>query len=236
MQGENPNKNLHWKNKLDDLGNIPGETFGKEVAWNKLYERLRGKKENKKAIWYWIAAACLLFAFITTLINRYKNNPQPPASATSLGEPKTSASPIFSPEKNDQNETENINITTKNKTINASPHIEQADHRIMTRPMISKMILNDTINSSLITEAATKSLQIPNTSSNATVGPLAKQKLKVVHINELESPVIGSPPDMVRNTDKHSFKFIHPDEEVFAGPPVNTQSHGFIVISKPSSN
>ena len=87
-----------------------------------------------------------------------------------------------------------------------------------------------------MTENISNSLSVPSVSSNTIIPVPGKQKLKVVHVNELESPVIGSPPGIVKNTDKHSFKFIHPDEEVFAGPPVNIQSHGFIVISKPSSN
>ncbi len=235
MPGESLDKNFHWKNKLNELENVPGETFSKDDAWNKLYEHLQGKKGNKKVTWYWIAAACLLFVFITTLVNRYQHNPQPSASATSVQESKSPVRPLFSPGKNDQNETANINITTKDKTTNASHRMEQAGHRITTRPMISKMILNDTINS-LMTENISNSLSVPSVSSNTIIPVPGKQKLKVVHVNELESPVIGSPPGIVKNTDKHSFKFIHPDEEVFAGPPVNIQSHGFIVISKPSSN
>jgi hypothetical protein len=236
MPGENQNKIFNWKNKLAGLESIPDETFGKEDAWDKLYEHLQKKKGNKKLTWYWIAASFLLFGLVITLMTHSKKDLSSRASVTPIQKEKARVNSFIKPEKNDQTETVNANLTTKNKTTNTVFYNEQTEHRMVARPIAGKIILKDTVSFFLNTEAATKFLQIQNTDSNTAIALPAKQKLKVVHINELNSPVIGSPPDMVRNTDKHSFKFINPDEEVFSSPPVSTQSHGFIVITKPFSN
>ena len=40
---ENPNDDFHWKNKLENLESLPGETFNKEASWEKLHDRLQKK-------------------------------------------------------------------------------------------------------------------------------------------------------------------------------------------------
>ena len=75
MLNEKPNNDFHWKNKLEDLESLPGETFNKEAVWEKLHARLQPKAKNKRITWYWIAAACLFFAFfISFFISNKKEN------------------------------------------------------------------------------------------------------------------------------------------------------------------
>ena len=51
MLNEKPNNDFHWKNKLEDLESLPGETFNKEAAWEKLHERMQGKKSQHKKLY-----------------------------------------------------------------------------------------------------------------------------------------------------------------------------------------
>ena len=77
MSNENPNNTPQWRSKLDELEHFPGAAFNSDGAWDKLYGRLRGKKKSKKILWYWIAAACLLFGLAITLLNYHKSTTEP---------------------------------------------------------------------------------------------------------------------------------------------------------------
>src|SRR5450755_2342791 len=68
MLREKPNNAFHWKNKLEEMESLPDETFNKEAAWEKLHQRMQGKPLNKRAVWYWAAAACLLLALLIPLL------------------------------------------------------------------------------------------------------------------------------------------------------------------------
>ncbi len=73
MSNENHNNIEDWRNKLEGLDKLPGETvIDKNASWEKLHERLREKNYNKKIIWYRSAAACLLFALMIPLLNLIK--------------------------------------------------------------------------------------------------------------------------------------------------------------------
>jgi hypothetical protein len=92
MLHEKPGNDFHWKSKLEELESLPGETFNKDAAWEKLHERMQGKHRNKKALWYWSAAACLLSAIMISwlfLTNKnetilVKNNPVPKQTQSAL--------------------------------------------------------------------------------------------------------------------------------------------------------
>ena len=77
MSNENPNNTSPWRNKLDELEHIPGSAFNRDAAWDRLYGRLGGNRKNKKISWYWIAAACLLFGLMITLLNYHRSPAQP---------------------------------------------------------------------------------------------------------------------------------------------------------------
>src|SRR6476659_8841847 len=76
MSNENPNNTPQWRSKLDKLEHFPGSAFNSDVAWDKLYGRLEGKKKSKKILWYWIPAACLLFVVMITILNYQRPTPQ----------------------------------------------------------------------------------------------------------------------------------------------------------------
>ena len=67
MINKKQNNNIDWRDKLGELTSIQGEVFDKEISWNKLHEKLHSKSNDRKAIWYWLAAACLFFALLITI-------------------------------------------------------------------------------------------------------------------------------------------------------------------------
>jgi hypothetical protein len=59
-------KNLNkegWQSRLEDPAELAGETCkDKNALWQKLGGRLNEKPRRIRVVWYWAAAACLLFA------------------------------------------------------------------------------------------------------------------------------------------------------------------------------
>jgi hypothetical protein len=216
MSNENPNNHFHWRNKLDDLEYLPGEAFNKEMAWDKLYGRLRGKQSNKKFFWYWVAAACFFFALIITLMNYFDSHAKHLNRETAVKQAVRHVDPLsVSPGNNTD---KNVNTVEPKKNIST---VKDISHKTIYHPssaeMIAKVRPNDTISDSL-KEPSIKTLPkidiVPALASTSS----SKKKLNVVHINELGDPV-NEFPDMVRKSDKH-FKIKLANEEVFADPLV----------------
>ena len=131
MSNENPNNTPHWRNKLDELEHLPGSSFNKDAAWDKLYGRLRGNRKSKKIYWYWIAAACLLFGLMITLLNYHKDNPEPSNKATVMKQqPKEIKKPVLKVEEVNKNENENSAELIKDKIGTTSNKPIQRNRRI----------------------------------------------------------------------------------------------------------
>ena len=106
MSNENPNNTSPWRNKLDELEHLPGSAFNRDAAWDKLYGRLGGNRKNKKISWYWIAAACLLFGLMITLLNYHRSPAQPSNKETVMKQPKEIKKPVLKVEEVNKNENE----------------------------------------------------------------------------------------------------------------------------------
>jgi len=234
MSNENPNNSFHWKSKLEGLEYLPGETFNKDIAWDKLYERLRGKQGNKKTLWYWIAAASLLFVLVITLVSYYKDNPK--LSHKEIVIKKSTQKSVHTPFNVDINNDKNINPVqpAKDRNIVVKGKFYKKIYHVSSAELVSKAHMNDT-SSIYLQNAVIKSLpKIDITPGMATALP-EKKKLNVVHINELGDPVTEF-PNVVRKTDKH-FTIKLADEEVFAAPSVASKTTGFSILkTKLSSN
>ena len=234
MSNENPNNRFHWKSKLEDLEYLPAETFNKDMAWDKLYGRLHGKQRNKKIFWYWVAAACLLFVLIITLVNYYKGNPAPSHGETAVTQSIKNGNDV--PVKVENIKDKNINKaeSQKNRSAFATGKSYKRNYHSASTEFISKVHLIDTPGIYLQNPAIKTLPKIDITSVIATASA-EKKKLNVVHINELGDPVTEF-PDVVRKTDKH-FKIKLANEEVFAAPSVASKTTGFSIIkTKLSSN
>jgi len=238
MSNENPNNTPQWRSKLDELEHFPGTAFNSDVAWNKLYGRLRGKKKSKKILWYWIAAACLLFGMVITLLNYHKSTTEPVNKEIVIKqqEPNEIKKPALKVAEVDKNKHEKESETEleKNKIVSTSNKSIQKSHHIVPAEVVTKIQLNDAVNYPA-QEPVAKSLQILNNNSTITI-ILPKKKLNVVHINELGDPVIES-SDVTRIEDIHSFKLKFGNGEVLSNSPVVSKPSGFIILkTKTASN
>ena len=73
--------NQSWRSSLDDLDSLPGEEKASTgVSWNKLNARLQvTAKKNKRTLYLWLAAACVVISFFTVVfVSTFK---QPTASS-----------------------------------------------------------------------------------------------------------------------------------------------------------
>ena len=236
MSNENPNNTPHWRNKLDELENLPGSAFNRDAAWDKLYGRFQGNNKSKKIFWYWIAAACLLFGFMITFLNYHKNPAQPEDKETAIKkQPKEIKKPVLKVEEVNKNENENSAESIKDKIVTTSNKPIQRNRRITPIGVATKVQPDDVVISYPEKEPVVKPLEIINTNATTAVLP-QKKKLNVVHINELGDPVIGN-PDVVHNTDVHSYRLKLASGEVFTNPAVISGANGFTFLkTKPTTN
>src|SRR5690349_14779869 len=69
MQKEIQNNFSDWRNRLTELEEPPTEG-----AWEKLYSRLEIKPRKREAVWWYLAAACVVFVFIFLAFFRNDKN------------------------------------------------------------------------------------------------------------------------------------------------------------------
>ena len=84
-----------WKSKLEEIESLPGEIFNSEAAWVKLHERIGKKRGNKRPVWYWPAAACLLLALIIPWFFLANKNDTAVVNNNSVQKPIQSSSSSF---------------------------------------------------------------------------------------------------------------------------------------------
>jgi hypothetical protein len=234
MSNENPNNTPPWRNKLDELEQVSGSTFNREGAWDKLHGRLRGNRKSKKIFWYWIAAACLLFGLVITILNYQKTIPQPIDKETVKEQPKETNNPVPKIDQPGSNKDEST-ADIKNKIVSASNKSIQKRRRMIQTEAVTKVHSDDPVINGPEKEPTAKAFQIANKNST-TVTFLPKKKLNVVHINELGDPVI-EPSDITRIGDMHSFQLKFGNGEVLSNSPGASKSSGLIILkTKPASN
>jgi len=233
MSNENPNNAPQWRSKLDKLEHFPGSAFNSDVAWDKLYGRLQGKKKSKKILWYWIPAACLLFAVMITILNYQRPTPQVLDKETVKEQPKEIKKPVLKVGEINENKKE-ASAETKNGIVSIPERSRQRDRSIAGIETVTKVHSDEVIMSDPEKEPLVKPLQIINT--NPTIAVLPKKKLNVVHINELGDPIIES-SDLTHIEDIHSFKLKFGNGEVLSNSAVVSKPSGFIILkTKTASN
>lgn len=235
MSNENLNNTPNWKQQLDALESLPGDvSYNKNAAWEKLHARLGGKTRRKKSAWYWIAAACITFALIIPLVYSIRNNQQSTTSSV----------------KENHASIETLSTTVDKKDLtaitNSAVAITEKKSPAITRQTEAKMIdvnkekelrLTYTVSSiNLLPEMQSNFITpIDTLSTLATIQPENK-KLKVVHINELGEPV-STLPELVKNSDKHTFQFKIASQEIYINPATASNTNGFTILKiKPSQN
>ncbi|MEP7231048.1 MAG: hypothetical protein ABI691_12395 [Ginsengibacter sp.] len=233
MQNENPNKDFHWKGKLEQLENLPGETFNKEASWDKLHSRLKKKPVSRKVFWYWAAAACLLPALLTPW---FLSNKKEPLIVKNIQEQQKIqfTAPVLLPTYKDSisvtsslhvkrklalgsiKSREIINTTVANKMLK----IENAEIGKVSEKIARPEMLNPAAN--------------PADTESAISSPVAaKKKLRVVHINELGDPI----EEIVatHKTENHSFQLKFANQEVYVNPAGDSRNGGVILLKTKNS-
>jgi hypothetical protein len=235
MSNENPNNTPHWRNKLDELEHLPGSTFKRDAAWDKLYGRLRGNKKSKKIFWYWVAAACLLFGLMVALLNQHNGISQHDNKETAIKKAKEIDKAVLRIDETNKEKSEtNINLIN-DKIVSTSDKPAQKIRRIVATEVTGKVQSNDVVINYPEKEPLAKPLEIIKTNSTTAVLP-SKKKLNVVHINELGDPLIES-PDITRIENIHSFQFKFANGEVLSNSPIASKPSGLIILNtKPTSN
>ncbi|MDQ6762855.1 MAG: hypothetical protein M3015_09550 [Bacteroidota bacterium] len=235
MQNENPNSDFHWKSKLESLENLPGETFNKDAAWDKLHGREHKKRTNGKAVWYWAAAACLLIAlFIPWFIS--KKNENTLVKNSPLTQESNSAVTVLLPSNNKDSGSVLSSVAIENKR---PPGNAEINGKIIF-PARRKIV---TVQNTAIKKEREEFREIPIINSSVTpldtqVSIVAivpeKRKLRVVHINELGDPV-EELPAIAHKTKIHSFQIKIANQEVFVNPSISARKTGFTILSTKNS-
>lgn len=229
MSDINPDKNTHWKNKLDNLEQLPGETFNKEAAWDKLHYRMQGKKGNKNSRWYWIAAACLLFALLFTWMNYPKNNSHLSNNETIIKPSEKTDISISTTSENNTKKNINVSSQANDKVASVINKPHPINHKAIPVETISVIHLNNPDSMQMNLETPRNILQTINTTPMTAMILPVKKKLKVVYINELGDQLIESPA-MARNPDIRTFSVQLANGEVLSDPSVASTKTGLTIL------
>ncbi len=206
MLNEGQNDLSQWKDKLEDLTSLPpGEMMDKNAAWKKLYDRLRDKPRNRKLIWYWAAAACLLLAFLLpVVISRWNANNVPDTSFRQSKKESESVSHTIPVQAATNVETVRNIAVEKRRTGNV---IKKTNNNDL---LVDHLIIKDTnskaytINPAMVHSGTIANPVLPvDTALFITATTPAKKKFHVIHINEVEdfpNGVVLSAPDRQQNT------------------------------------
>ena len=230
MTNEKPNNNINWKNKLEELESSAGEVFNKEASWEKLYPRLHAKPNNKKIIWYWAAAACLLIAILSPwfLSNKKEND----FVKNNSIENKIQSSSSQSSSEANKDTPAHISSVLVEKKLNAhfgenKKIITSFEHKGL-RPENFVAVKKDK-EEFIKTEIIKKAITPVDTQINIIAIVHEKKKLRVVHINELGDPV-EELPAMAHNSEMHSFQLRLANQEVYVNPSIASGKTSFNIL------
>ncbi|HEY1871394.1 MAG TPA: hypothetical protein VGG71_10060, partial [Chitinophagaceae bacterium] len=196
-------------------------------------ERLQNKKK-RMPVWYWAAAACLVFALMVVAMMKNGNmQPQLPNDKIASKQPEKINKKV--PINRDIATNEIKPVIAKEKTERVNK-IDQKQNKIIIPAIVSKPVTNDVVTDYLKNESLANSSLISNTSLATSLKPVEKKKLNVVHINELGGPV-NDLPIVSQRIDKHAFQFEIAKGEVVSDPSTTSQHTDFIISKvKTSSN
>jgi hypothetical protein len=172
--------------KLDSLSELPdGFSFDSVQSWNKMEEKLTGRKrKNKKALWYMAAAASILVIVSIT----YFSQPTPINHVAIEPEKKEQEQPVVSNNKNKQTV---LNAESKeSKGATAAPFTAKAKKNTEIKSIDVTENVEPTKQPELVTQINTPhetkaETILPETTE--VLAPLVSTpvKRKIIHINEL---------------------------------------------------
>ena len=204
MLHERPVEPDGWTDKLDRLDNLPGEPWtDKNAAWDKLYARLHEKPARKASPW-WLAAAVFLLLVVSASLFITHNHKEAPPSVKINPSPAHTGSPAPAPR-------------LPEKIVPATAGTMAGGRRPRPVAAMNKMVPiackpAEPLNAGQV--SVTAPVIKPDTPLLAvTTVPASPKKLRVVHINELESPAAND-LQLARQPGNRSFRFLlnHTDD------------------------
>ncbi len=224
MSNRNPGN--HWKNKLEDAGSLSNEiVMDKNAAWEKLHTRLSRKPRRIKPAWYWVAAACLLFAITIPVFIISKR----PNDVVKNNLPKTK-SPKTTVLKTSRSK-ENTGIIISPLLINnkkTRPHaLPGSNQTIGVTTMQKEEMLPANINDQKNMQQQTTLLPVINTAEIIVAAVPEKKKLKVVHVNELTDEPGEETLSTARNYEHQPFKLNFINQQIFSSSSLPESKPGF---------
>lgn len=196
MSNENRDR-AAWKDRLEDPAILGLTSSESNALWEKLDARLHKKPGRRRVIWYWVAAACLLFVI---LLSFFKNN------TISHGNNSSSTvkqQPVLSIPNENINQPAPAPAENKGLVIEKRQAVKVARQDKITMASMDS-VAPEVVNTSTGTVVQNEIQPVQNSIAPivvtpvaiAAAGPVLKQKLKVVHINEL-----GYPEEATRRDD-----------------------------------
>lgn len=234
MSNEKPIHEASWATQLDELEKLPGGDFNKEMAWNKLHQRLQPKSGSVAFFWRWSAAAIfLLLLSVPVMMRLLTKHPM------AADKPATAHAEKISPASSVHHETYatasiNNNPVTGDKDLNIAIKWNKHRHFARAHRVISVIRIGGLLSKGSGAEILENSLKPINIPAAITLSLPAKKKLKTVYINELGDPAEESPVT-AHSTDIHHFRLKLAGEEVFGNPSGGSRTGGFIMLTKNTS-
>ncbi len=243
------------KNKLEELSALPGESpMDKNLAWDKLYLHLRKRQNRNITIWYWAAAACLVISLIMASILETNKTGNPvnyhAANAVTQHRPNPEQlakkqNPILRDETVSNNMKGIQEIIEKKQGRSVLSIHSQKNNRSIVHSNISLWKAKPesaqivTVNQLPTPTLAHEGLAISLYDQGKTkTNPLiAKGKLRVVHVNELDEPS-GEDHKWVRNSGRLSLQIQLIGQTIPQNSYMESghSEYGILKISLPSSN
>lgn len=227
MLNENPGSR-NWKDKLDDMDGLSSMLLqDKNAAWDKLHHRLHQPSKKTKFVWYWLAAACLLAVVIVPLVitntktvetdveNKFVHAPAIiEKNTTAIKENPVVFNAVVNDKKNQLSQP--AKDVRKRLVVDISPKKETPATSLLIEPAASI----------LSTPVQLQPVQIPFAEKLTTSATPEKKKLKVVHVNELGTPL----PELRSRTATDDYSVIQfnlINQRVYNSPPAATSSTVF---------
>jgi hypothetical protein len=190
---------------------------------------MQGKSGNKKAVWYWVAAACLLLALLIPWF--LANEKESVLVKTNSGQKhiQSSSARLLQPGHKDTSAViSSVPVEKKLPAISAAKSNE-----------INSLVDHNAIRLIIVQDKKEKEAFISQKIANNAVMPVdtgirivailpEKKKLTVVHINELGDP-IAETPNIARYSERHSFQLKLMNQEVYTNP-LPSGSTGFNIF------
>lgn len=190
MANKKPNEVSGWKNKLAVLDSLPDETLlDKNEQWQQLHSRLQQQQGRKKLLWYWAAAGIVLLLTSLLWTIQSKQSGEHPSVAVAQPDKKALLPQVSTEAMDTLNALADLPAKTNTKPAHVAAPL-QRDTVVSPIRMSQPIIIAETV----AIAKALPTIRPADTQLVAAVAtPLpAKQKLKVVHINELNNPDLPS--------------------------------------------